>query len=84
VVEVSEIKVHKADQRNLIAHLLDADALAGEHDAEIDLAAIEADASACGHGGGSVVERKSRRGGRTHMVSQVNPRSPPYVGWKDY
>ena len=53
MVEVSEIKVHKADQRNLIAHLLDADALAGEHDAEIDLAAIEADASACGHGGGS-------------------------------
>jgi ABC-type uncharacterized transport system substrate-binding protein len=56
VVEVSEIIVHKADQPNLVAHLFDTNALAGEDDAEIDLAAIEADAAACGHGGGSIVE----------------------------
>ena len=57
LVEVSEIIVHKADQPNLVAHLFDTNALAGEDDAEIDLAAIEADAAACGHGGGSIVER---------------------------
>src|SRR6478736_219619 len=57
LVEVPEIAVHKADQPNLVAHLFDTNALAGEDDAEIDLAAIEADAAACGHGGGSIVER---------------------------
>ena len=56
VVEVAEIIVHEADEPNLLADLLDADALAGEDGAEIDLLAIEADAPACGHGDGSVVE----------------------------
>jgi hypothetical protein len=32
-------------QPNLVAHLFDANALAGEDDAEIDLGAIEADAA---------------------------------------
>jgi hypothetical protein len=41
LVEVAEIIVHKADQPNLVAHLFDADALAGEDDAEIDLLPIE-------------------------------------------
>jgi hypothetical protein len=36
--------------------LFDADALAGEDDAEIDLLPIEADAAACGHGDDFVVE----------------------------
>jgi hypothetical protein len=39
------------------AHLFDTNALASEDNAEIDLAAIEADAAACGHSGGSIVER---------------------------
>jgi hypothetical protein len=43
VVKVAEIIVHKADEPNLVADLLDADALAGEDDAEIDLLAIEAE-----------------------------------------
>ena len=53
VVEVAEIVVHEADQPNLLADLLDADALAGEDGAEIDLLPIEADAPACGHDDGS-------------------------------
>ncbi len=57
VVEVAEIVVHEADEPNLLADLLDADALAGEDGAEIDFLPIEADAPACGHGDGSVVER---------------------------
>ena len=57
MVEIAQIIVHEADEPNLLADLLDADALAGEDGAEIDLAAIEADAPACGHGGGPVVER---------------------------
>ncbi len=56
MVEVAEIVVHEADEPNLLADLLDADALAGEDGAEIDLLAIEADAPACGHGDGPVVE----------------------------
>ncbi len=56
MVEVAEIIVHKADEPNVLADLLDANALAGEDGAEIDLLAIEADAPACGHGDGSVVE----------------------------
>jgi hypothetical protein len=35
--------VHKADQPDFIADLLDADVLAGEQGAEIDLSASEAD-----------------------------------------
>jgi hypothetical protein len=52
VVEVAEIVVHKADEPNAVAHLLDSDALAGEDGAEIDLLPIEADAAAM-----SVVKR---------------------------
>jgi hypothetical protein len=48
VVEVAEIIVHKTDEPNLLADLPDADALAREHGAEIDLPPIEADAPACG------------------------------------
>jgi hypothetical protein len=59
VVEVAEIIIHKADQPELVAHLFDADALTGEDNAEIDLLPIEANAAACGHGGGSVMQRMS-------------------------
>src|SRR5260370_40421619 len=56
VGEVAEVILHKADQPNLLADLLDADALAGEDRAEIDFLPIKADAPACGHGDGPVVE----------------------------
>ena len=46
MVEVSEIVVHEADEPNVLAHLFDADALAGEDEAEIDFLPIEADAAA--------------------------------------
>ncbi len=46
MVEVAEIIVHEADEPNLLADLLNADALAGEDGAEIDLLPIEADAPA--------------------------------------
>lgn len=57
MVEVTEIISHKADQPNLVADLFDADALAGEDEAEVDLVAIEADSAACGDGDSLVVER---------------------------
>ena len=57
MVKVAEIIVHKADQPNLVADLFDAYALASEDLAEIDLLSIEADATACSHSDGSVVER---------------------------
>jgi len=57
VIEVAEIVIHEGDEPDLIAHLFDADALAGEDEAEIDLLAVEADAAACGHADGLVVER---------------------------
>ena len=57
MVEVAEIIVHEGDEPDFLAHLFDADALASEDDAKIDLLPIEADAAACGHGDGPVVER---------------------------
>ena len=41
----------------MVFDLLDADGLAGEDQAEIDLLSFIADASACGDGDGLVVER---------------------------
>ena len=41
----------------MVAHLLDAHLLASEYCTEVDLLPIEADAAACGHGDGLVVER---------------------------
>jgi hypothetical protein len=57
VAEAVALIVHEADEPNLVAHLFDADALTGEHDTEVDLLPIEADAPACGDGNGLVVER---------------------------
>jgi hypothetical protein len=42
-VEVSEIVVHEADEPNVLAHLLEADALAGEDVEIFDLLAMQAD-----------------------------------------
>jgi len=41
----------------VLAHLLDAHALPGEHRTEINFLPIEADAAACGHGDRLIVER---------------------------
>jgi hypothetical protein len=49
--------VHEADQPGLVVGLFDADFLAGEDLAEIDLVTVEADAPACGDGYGLVMER---------------------------
>ena len=57
MVEVAEIIIHEADEPNVVADLFDADALTSEDQTEIDLVPIEADAAACGHGDGFVVER---------------------------
>ena len=62
MVEVAEIMVHEGDEPNVLAYLLNSDALAGEDDAEIDLLPIEADAAACGDGDGLVVERVAELG----------------------
>ena len=49
--------MHEADEPDAIGHLLDADALTGEHGAKVDFAALEADAAAVGDQCGSVMER---------------------------
>ena len=56
MVEVPEIVIHEADEPDVVGHLLDADALAGEDGAEIDFPSIEADSPARGDGDGFVVE----------------------------
>jgi hypothetical protein len=55
-IDIAKIVVHEADEPNVLADLLEADALTGEDGAEIDLLAIEADAPAPGDGDGPVVE----------------------------
>jgi hypothetical protein len=50
VVEVAEIIVDEGNEPDFLAHLFDAHLLPGEHSAEIDFLAIEADAPAGGHG----------------------------------
>ena len=57
MIEEAQVVFHKADQPDFIANLLDADVLAGEDGAEIDLAAADADATALGDGNGAIVER---------------------------
>ena len=49
--------VHEADEPDALVDLHDAEILAGEDGAEVDLAPVEADASAVGHGDGVVVQR---------------------------
>ena len=57
MVEIAQVVVHKADQPDVVADLLDADVLPGEDAAEIDLLPVEADAAAARDGDGFVVER---------------------------
>jgi hypothetical protein len=54
VIEETQVVVHERDEPDITAHLLDADILAGEHGAEIDLAF---QAARCGGESGSVYHR---------------------------
>jgi hypothetical protein len=56
VIEEAQIVLHKAYEPHLVADFRDADVLAGEHGAEVDLAPADADSPAVGEGGGAVVE----------------------------
>ncbi len=56
-IEVAEIVLHEADEPDTVGHLLDADTLAGEHGAEVDLAALVANAAAVGDQRSSVTKR---------------------------
>jgi hypothetical protein len=47
----------KGDEPNSIAHLLDADVLAGEHLTQVDLALADADAAAMSDGDRAVLKR---------------------------
>jgi hypothetical protein len=56
--------VHKADEPDFIAHLLDTDILAGEDGAEMDLSAPEADAATLGDGErGGLISRYTESAG---------------------
>ena len=57
-VEVAEIVVHEACEPDVLVDLFDTDILTGEHEAEIDLLPVEADAAAGGDGDGPVMERR--------------------------
>ena len=57
MIEEPQIVIHKADEPDSIADLLDAHVLASEDGAEIDLSASETDTAALGDGNGLVVER---------------------------
>jgi hypothetical protein len=56
-VEIPQVIIHEGDEPNVVTHLLGADVLASEYCAEIYFLPIEADAAACGHSDGLVVER---------------------------
>ena len=56
VVEEPQVVIHKAQHPDSIADFYGPDVLTGEHRAQIDLAASEADAAALSDGDGAVVE----------------------------
>lgn len=57
MIEESQVVVHEGDEPNSIAHLLDADVLAGEHLTQVDFALAEADTAAMGDGDRAVMKR---------------------------
>src|SRR3546814_20140099 len=61
-VDVSQIVVHEADEPNAVVDLLDSEALAGEHDGNVDLLAVHADAAAGGDQDVAVVQRVGELG----------------------
>ena len=54
---MSQIAVHEADEPSALIDLLEANALANECQAGVDLLPVEADTSASGNGHGLVVKR---------------------------
>ena len=60
--DITQIVLHKADEPDPVFDFLDADRLAGERGAEIDLFAVEAEAAAAGDIDGAVVEGIVRLG----------------------
>ena len=56
-VEVSKIIVHEADEPNAVVDFLDAEFLAGQHDGDVDLLAMQAEPSASGDEQLAIVER---------------------------
>jgi len=61
-INIAEIVIHKTDQPDAGVHFLDADGLAGERYAEVDLLVVQAKTSAAGDHDGAVVERVVRFG----------------------
>jgi hypothetical protein len=59
VIGESQVVVHEAHDPDSIRHPLDADVLASEGKAQVDLSLAEAEATATGHGCLAVVERIS-------------------------
>ena len=57
MIEETQVVFHKAYEPDFIAHFFDADVLAGEHGAEIDLAPPDADATALSDRNSAFVER---------------------------
>jgi len=57
VIEESQVVLHKANEPDFIAHLLDAHVLTGEDGAEVDLPFAEADTATVGDGNGAIMER---------------------------
>jgi hypothetical protein len=55
-IEVSQIIIHKADQPDVVVNFLDADGLAGENCAEVNLFAAQTDAAATRDHDGLVVK----------------------------
>ena len=56
-VEVSEIVMHEADEPNAVVDFLDAELLAGQHDRDVDLLAMQAEPSAGRDENVAVMER---------------------------
>src|ERR1039458_1917180 len=56
LIEEAQVVFHKADQPDSVADLFDADVLASEHGAEVDLLLPDADPAAVGDRDGAIVE----------------------------
>jgi hypothetical protein len=56
IVEIPQVVVQETNQPDAVLHLADAHGLSGKDMAEIDLSALEANASAVGHDDAPVVE----------------------------
>jgi hypothetical protein len=57
VVEVAQVVVHEADEPDVVIDLFDSDIVTREDTAEVDFAAVEADAAALSDCQSAIVER---------------------------